>query len=212
MIRRPPRSTLFPYTTLFRSRPARRRRPPSRDRSGRRASSSSASHQGVNSKRCERLVGGARNGEQRIELRELEQRLEVGVEAGQAQLPALLADLFGERDQHAEPGRIDIPSLTKINHELAGAFLERLEDPLLQLLPVADNELSFHTDDHDAALVLLQGEPHSDYPFRVWRMAIAAVFTISSDVAPRDRSAMGLASPWRIGPSAIQPPSRCTSL
>src|SRR2546425_7287032 len=54
MIRRPPRSTLFPYTTLFRSRPARRRRPPSRDRSGRRASSSSATHQGVNSKRCER--------------------------------------------------------------------------------------------------------------------------------------------------------------
>src|SRR3989449_6673295 len=27
MIRRPPRSTLFPYTTLFRSRAARRRRP-----------------------------------------------------------------------------------------------------------------------------------------------------------------------------------------
>src|SRR3712207_7688186 len=26
MIRRPPRSTLFPYTTLFRSRPGRRRR------------------------------------------------------------------------------------------------------------------------------------------------------------------------------------------
>src|SRR6266550_3298428 len=30
MIRRPPRSTLFPYTTLFRSRPARSPRPPSR--------------------------------------------------------------------------------------------------------------------------------------------------------------------------------------
>src|SRR5260370_14335971 len=33
MIRRPPRSTLFPYTTLFRSRPlpgARPRRPPAR--------------------------------------------------------------------------------------------------------------------------------------------------------------------------------------
>src|SRR5437588_7652254 len=27
MIRRPPRSTLFPYTTLFRSRPTGRRRP-----------------------------------------------------------------------------------------------------------------------------------------------------------------------------------------
>src|SRR2546427_9377241 len=28
MIRRPPRSTLFPYTTLFRSRPSARLRPP----------------------------------------------------------------------------------------------------------------------------------------------------------------------------------------
>src|SRR3712207_7989189 len=38
MIRRPPRSTLFPYTTLFRSRPWRRRAPHargSRRRSGR---------------------------------------------------------------------------------------------------------------------------------------------------------------------------------
>src|SRR2546425_6657435 len=32
MIRRPPRSTLFPYTTLFRSRCARRARPVGRDR------------------------------------------------------------------------------------------------------------------------------------------------------------------------------------
>src|SRR3712207_7103647 len=32
MIRRPPRSTLFPYTTLFRSRPRRRRREPRRRR------------------------------------------------------------------------------------------------------------------------------------------------------------------------------------
>src|SRR3989441_4562081 len=39
MIRRPPRSTLFPYTTLFRSRddlrPARRRRAPDSHRAGR---------------------------------------------------------------------------------------------------------------------------------------------------------------------------------
>src|SRR2546421_8877766 len=35
MIRRPPRSTLFPYTTLFRSPPRVRRTPP-RDRPGRR--------------------------------------------------------------------------------------------------------------------------------------------------------------------------------
>src|SRR5215475_11116187 len=31
MIRRPPRSTLFPYTTLFRSGPRRRRRPAPRE-------------------------------------------------------------------------------------------------------------------------------------------------------------------------------------
>src|SRR5258708_17369463 len=41
MIRRPPRSTLFPYTTLFRSRRERRRAPPSagaiRRRTSRRA-------------------------------------------------------------------------------------------------------------------------------------------------------------------------------
>src|SRR2546425_11224928 len=30
MIRRPPRSTLFPYTTLFRSYPGQKRRPPGR--------------------------------------------------------------------------------------------------------------------------------------------------------------------------------------
>src|SRR5690349_22318782 len=34
MIRPPPRSTLFPYTTLFRSRRARRRRSRRRDRDG----------------------------------------------------------------------------------------------------------------------------------------------------------------------------------
>src|SRR5260370_16785959 len=43
MIRRPPRSTLFPYTTLFRSRPIRtpRRRSPSCGSASRNASASS---------------------------------------------------------------------------------------------------------------------------------------------------------------------------
>ena len=41
---------------------------------------------------------------------------------------------------------------------------------------------------------------------------IAATSTISSAVAPRDRSAMGRARPWRIGPIAAAPASRCTSL
>src|SRR5215203_6624504 len=43
MIRRPPRSTLFPYTTLFRSRP-RRRRPSSRPPGGRSRAPSPAAH------------------------------------------------------------------------------------------------------------------------------------------------------------------------
>src|SRR6266540_6832385 len=37
MIRRPPRSTLFPYTTLFRSRPRWRRGPAPRSRNPRRS-------------------------------------------------------------------------------------------------------------------------------------------------------------------------------
>src|SRR6266853_4969072 len=40
MIRRPPRSTLFPYTTLFRSRWSRPRAPPARDRARSRPSRS----------------------------------------------------------------------------------------------------------------------------------------------------------------------------
>src|SRR3712207_9587802 len=46
MIRRPPRSTLFPYTTLFRSRPRRSRRAPTSPSSSRAAarSASSSSH------------------------------------------------------------------------------------------------------------------------------------------------------------------------
>src|SRR5438309_11722405 len=43
MIRRPPRSTLFPYTTLFRSRSRRDRRSARRSTSGRCGGSASAS-------------------------------------------------------------------------------------------------------------------------------------------------------------------------
>src|SRR5215813_14980215 len=44
MIRRPPRSTLFPYTTLFRSRPAAPRKAHSRGAQGGRAHSRSEEH------------------------------------------------------------------------------------------------------------------------------------------------------------------------
>ena len=41
---------------------------------------------------------------------------------------------------------------------------------------------------------------------------IAATSTISSTVAPRDRSDIGRANPCSTGPSATAPPSRCTNL
>src|SRR3989442_2855233 len=113
----------------------------------------------VTSECGQRLLRGPADGEQRVELGELEQRLEVGIEAGKPQLPALFADFLGERDENAQPGRVYIARITEVDDELAGAFFERVEDFLLQLLAVADDELAFHTDDDDAALVLLQGEP-----------------------------------------------------
>ena len=40
----------------------------------------------------------------------------------------------------------------------------------------------------------------------------AAVATMSSTLAPRERSEQGRARPWRIGPTALAPASRSTSL
>src|SRR5689334_24540849 len=52
MIRRPPRSTLFPYTTLFRSRAESRSKPGRRARSpGRRALREATAHRQANSTR-----------------------------------------------------------------------------------------------------------------------------------------------------------------
>src|SRR3712207_7615289 len=47
MIRRPPRSTLFPYTTLFRSQPPGRRRPAQHAEGGRRRRHLVAAAQGL---------------------------------------------------------------------------------------------------------------------------------------------------------------------
>src|SRR5207247_6977506 len=88
--------------------------------------------------------------------------------------------------------------------------LERIEHFLLQLLPVADDQLSVDAHDDDPFGILPQVEAHA--VSSACRMATVAVSTISSAVAPRDRSATGRARPWRIGPIAPQSPSRCTSL
>src|SRR2546427_4217648 len=58
MIRRPPRSTLFPYTTLFRSQPEQRRRehfPPTRPHAARRGGAGGCAHVGVRSLQLCRL-------------------------------------------------------------------------------------------------------------------------------------------------------------
>src|SRR5258705_10300457 len=65
MIRRPPRSTLFPYTTLFRSRPARVR--PRAPRGGPRDSSARRSREGAGG----RARGSSRSEEHTSELQSL---------------------------------------------------------------------------------------------------------------------------------------------
>src|SRR3712207_6955984 len=57
MIRRPPRSTLFPYTTLFRSQGADRRRPPQ----GRRRRAEEQGHRTEERRRGARTARGRRD-------------------------------------------------------------------------------------------------------------------------------------------------------
>src|SRR5215208_2302095 len=79
--------------------------------------------------------------EERVELRQLEQRLEVVVQVRQPQLAPLLADLLRERHQHAEARAVDVARLAEVDQELPLAALQLVEDLLLELLSVPDNEL-----------------------------------------------------------------------
>src|SRR5215207_4857959 len=160
--------------------------------------------------------------EERVELRELEQCLEVVVQIREAELPALLADLLRERHEHPEAGAVDVARLAEVDEKLALAPLQLVEHLLFQLLPVADDQLAFHVDDDDVVL-LLDREAHVLSPSgtipccvfgapAAWRAVMAATLIMSSETAPRERSLHGRASPWRIGPTALAPASRCTSL
>src|ERR1051325_1488771 len=86
--------------------------------------------------------------EERVELRQLEQRFQVVVEIGEPELPALFPDLLGQRNQHAQAGTVDVAGLREVDQELASATFELVEDFLFQLLPIADDELPFDID-HD---------------------------------------------------------------
>src|SRR5688572_2824137 len=81
-----------------------------------------------------RLLPGVRDLEERIELGELEERPQILVQVRQAQLAPLLADLLGEAHQHAQPRGVDVARVREVDHELAIAVLELLQDFLLELL------------------------------------------------------------------------------
>src|SRR5690242_3964408 len=108
----------------------------------------------------ERLGRGLGDGEERVELGELEERLQILVQPRQAQVPALLADLLGERHQHAEAGGVDVAGLGKVDDELAPAAFQRVDHLLLQLLAIADDQLPVDSHDHDALGILRQAEAH----------------------------------------------------
>src|SRR6266516_1451671 len=72
----------------------------------------------VTSERGQLFLGGPRDGEQGVALGELEQRLHVGVETREPQLPTLFANLLRERNQDAESRRIDVAGFGKIDDEL----------------------------------------------------------------------------------------------
>ncbi len=57
---------------------------------------------------AERILRRLRNGEQRIEFRKFEERLEVLVQPGEPELPALLANLLRQGHEHPKTRRIDI--------------------------------------------------------------------------------------------------------
>src|SRR2546422_6278133 len=74
MIRRPPRSTLFPYTTLFRSHPARGRRP-RRAPHGEGAVRTRGAHGGGGAERAARARPRAHPGRSEEHTSELQSRL-----------------------------------------------------------------------------------------------------------------------------------------
>src|SRR5690348_11165187 len=126
-------------------------RPESREEDRRRRSDVSEAFQSP--------LAGVGNLEQRVELRELEQRLEVVVQVREAELAALFANLLGERHQNAETGAVDIARLAEVDEELLFALLELVEDLLLQLLAIADDELAFDIN-HANFSLLLDREAH----------------------------------------------------
>jgi len=176
-----------------------------------------ASRQG---RRC--AVAGVGDLEERVQLRELEQRLEVVVQVGESEFPALLPDLLGEGDQHAQTGAVDVARLREVDEELLLTALELVEHFLLELLSISDDELAFHIH-HDNLPFFLDREAHVPVSWRnsfgavapaspACSAVMAATLKMSSAEAPRERSLHGRPIPCRIGPTARANANRWTNL
>src|SRR5690606_5782552 len=75
------------------------------------------------------------------------------IQVGQPKFTALLTDLLRKADEHAEPGRIDIPCIPEIDQELALSRFEFVEHLLFQLLPITHNKLAIDIHHHHALFV-----------------------------------------------------------
>src|SRR3954471_1262800 len=108
----------------------------------------------VSSKALKPPIAGIGNLKERIELRQLEQRLEIVVQIGQTKLTALLANLLRERHQDTKAGAVDVAGLRKVDEKFLLAFLHLVEDLLLQLLAIADDQLALDVHDNDISFSL----------------------------------------------------------
>src|SRR5690348_2114264 len=114
-------------------------------RTGRRA--------GASSKALQCSLARIRDLEERIELGELEERLQVVVQIGESQLTALLPDLLREGHEHAETRAVDISRLREVDEELLLAPLQLVQHLLLQFLSVANDELALYIHHNDVCLL-----------------------------------------------------------
>src|SRR3989304_2335923 len=149
----------------------------------------------------EGLLGGVGNREEGVEFGELEEGPEILVEPGEPEIAAGVAELLGQRHEGPQARRIDVAGVGEVDQHLPITGLDGVQHLLLELVTVAHDELPVHADHYHAPCVLSDRETH--HP---------SVVCSSAAAAPRDRSAMGRASPCRIGPIATAPDKRCTSL
>src|ERR1041384_8524293 len=101
----------------------------------------------------EGFLRGGRNVEEGVELRKLEEGAEVLVEPRDPELAAQVANLLRQRDQRAEPRRIDIAGPAAVDQEAALAPVESLLHQPLQLLAVAHDELAVDSEGGDTGPV-----------------------------------------------------------